>query len=510
METNISIEIEEKTSVESKTSYRQIMKATTLFGGVQVFGILISIIRSKVVAILLGTTGMGVIGLYQSTLGLVQSITGMGLSTSAVRDISEANGTSDTKRIASAVKTLRHWVWATGLFGSITILSLAPFLSKWTFGNDDYTWAFIWLSVILFINAIDSGQTVLLQGMRRLKHLAMASLYGSVLGLFTSLPLYYFFGLQGIIPALIITALSTLGLDFYFAKKIPIEPIPQSLKHSYHAGMGMAKLGFVMMLSGFMLTLSSYIIYIFISNQGGVSEVGLYRAGWTITTQYTGLIFTAMGTDYFPRLAAINTDNAKLRTAVNQQAEIAILILGPMLIALIGFIPLIVQLLYTSEFMPITGMIKWTMLGMLFKAASWAMAFTIVAKGDNRLFIITETIGNILMIILNVVFYILFGLNGIGISFAVNYLVYFLLVYLLVRNKYEISYHPIFWRILLIQNLFVLTAFTLSLIPSSILTYILAGLLMIAAGIYSLKELNRRLDLRKYINKGNDYANRSN
>ena len=52
-----------------QSSYRQIMKATSLFGGVQIFQIIISVIRSKFVAILLGPSGMGIVGLLASTTG---------------------------------------------------------------------------------------------------------------------------------------------------------------------------------------------------------------------------------------------------------------------------------------------------------------------------------------------------------------------------------------------------------------------------------------------------------
>jgi len=486
---------------EQQTSYRQIMKATSLFGGVQVFGILISIIRSKVVAVLLGTAGMGVMGLFQTTITLIQSVTGLGLSSSAVRDISEANGTGEAHRVAKVVKILRRWVWATGMLGAITTLSLASLLSKWTFGNEAYTWAFVWLSVILLLNAISNGQNVLLQGMRRLKDMAKSTLYGSLLGLFTSLPLYYFFGLKGIVPSLIVTATSALGLSYYFARQIKVEKVEQTYTESYKAGLGMAKLGFVMMLSGFMVTLVSYIVNLFISHKGGVAEVGLYRAGWTITNQYTGLIFTAMGTDYFPRLAAINTDNNKLRKAINQQAEIAVLLLGPMMVALIGFVPFLVHLLYTAQFMPIAGMIKWNMLGMLFKAAAWSMGFSIIAKGDNKLLIYTEIIGNTIVLLFNLVGYTLWGLNGIGISFAASYLVYFILIFVLVKRKYNIFYHADFWKLFTLLFLFVLAAFIISLLHSAILVYTMVTGLFIVAGIYSLKEMNKRVELKTLLNR---------
>ena len=316
--------------MNEQKSYKQIVKATSLLGGVQVVNIIVGIIRSKFVAVLLGTTGMGILGLFTTTLSLIQITTGLGLSSSAVRDIAEANGSGDSHRIAKTITMFRRWVWVTGFSGTIITISLAPMLSKWTFGTQEYTWSFIWLSVICLLSAISSGQTALLQGMRRLKQMAKSTLFGSILGLFTSVPLYYLYGLKGIVPTLIITALFSLLFSWYFTRHIPIQPIKQTWNDTYYSGLTMAKLGLVLMLNGFMVTFVSYVVTLFINNKGGTSDVGLYRAGWTIATQYTGLVFTAMATDYYPRLAAFNKDNglykpvivADCRSSFNRQRSV--------------------------------------------------------------------------------------------------------------------------------------------------------------------------------------------
>ncbi len=79
-------------------SYRQIMKATSIFGGVQVFNILISIIRSKVMAVLLGPAGIGILGLFNSTIVLLSSLTNFGLGISAVKDIAAARETKNERQ----------------------------------------------------------------------------------------------------------------------------------------------------------------------------------------------------------------------------------------------------------------------------------------------------------------------------------------------------------------------------------------------------------------------------
>lgn len=98
-----------------QSSYRQIMKATSIFGGVQVFNILIQLIRSKVIAVLLGPAGMGVIGLLNSTISLITSVSNFGLGTSAVRNISEADASGNTEKVRETLSVFRTLVWATSI-----------------------------------------------------------------------------------------------------------------------------------------------------------------------------------------------------------------------------------------------------------------------------------------------------------------------------------------------------------------------------------------------------------
>ena len=144
----------EAMDTENRNSYKQSLKATSLFGGVQIFNILIQIIRSKFAAVLLGPEGMGVMGLLNSTITMISSFTNCGLGTSAVRNIAEANGANDTKRIALIISVFRRLVWITGLTGALICLVSASLLSQVTFGNTDY-FCFYNTFILGFIDAIN-------------------------------------------------------------------------------------------------------------------------------------------------------------------------------------------------------------------------------------------------------------------------------------------------------------------------------------------------------------------
>jgi len=471
------------------------MKATSLFGGVQVFNIIIAIIRSKFVAVLLGPAGMGIMGLLSSTIGIISSLTNFGLGTSAVKDIAAAFGTNDEKRIGIVVTAFRQMVWITGILGLITTAILSQWLSQLTFGNKDYTLAFIWLSVSLLFNQISSGQLVLLQGMRKLQYLAKANLSGSFIGLFITIPMYYLWGVDGIVPGIIGTSLVSLLLSWYFSGKVKVEKTDLSRSQTISEGKNMLRMGFMISLSGLLTVGASYIVRIFISRNGGVEQVGLYTAGFAIITTYVGLIFNAMGTDYYPRLSAVAHDNSLCKRIINQQAEIALLILAPILIAFLIFIKWVVIILYSKQFIDVNDMIYWAALGMFFKAASWSISFVFLAKGVGKIYFWSELAANIYMLIFNLLGYKYWGLTGLGISFLASYFIVLIQVFYISKIKFAFNFDISFIKIFTIQFSLALAGFLTTKYIDQPYNYIW-GLALIAISVWqSVKELDKRLGL---------------
>jgi len=470
-----------------------------LFGGVQVFQILIGIVRMKFVAVLLGTAGVGIIGLLNAPVQLIISITGLGIAVSAVRDISNAKGSDDETRFSRVVMTLRRWSWFTGLLGAVVTITMAPLLSTWSFGDKEYTWAFVWLSVTLLLKAISKAQTSILQGTRRLRDMARATVIGSAVGLVTSVPLYYFFGVKGIVPAMIITSVTALLLSWYYARKVEVSEIRMTASETFRSGLGIAKLGIYMTIAGFIATFSTYVLNAFISNRGSIDQVGLFNAGWGVVGQYTNLIFAAMATDYFPRLSAMQDDNRKMNELVKQQTETALLIMSPLLALLIISMPLVVRVLYTPAFLPMVMFASLTVLGTPFKAMSWAMGYVNLAKGSGRLFVILEVISGMLMLGLNLLFYHLYKLNGLGISYIISYLFGVLLVYVVLKSKYNITYGFRDIKRYIITYLLVAMSFSTVFIQDQFLRYGAGIVALIVITLYSLKVLNELMDIKSFI-----------
>jgi O-antigen/teichoic acid export membrane protein len=480
---------------EKQASYRQIFKATSLFGGVQIFNIIISIIRSKFVAVLLGPIGMGIAGLLTSTTGFIAALTNFGLGTSAIKNVAAAASTGDEVRVSIIVTVLRRLVWVTGLLGMFLTAFLSPWLSELAFGNRDYALAFIWISFTLLFQQLSSGQMVIMQGLRKLKHLAKANMAGAVIGLMISVPVYYFWKLDGIVPVIILSSLISMMLSWYFAGKVRIKSVEITGRETISEGKDMLKMGLILSLSGLVTLGMSYILRIYIRNTGGIEQVGLYNAGFAIITTYVGMVFSAMSTDYYPRLSAVAHDNQKAEALVNQQAEVAILILAPILAIFLIFINWIVIIFYSQKFLDVNEMIHWAALGMYFKAASWSVGFIFLAKGASKIFFWNELFGDIYLLLFNIAGYKFAGLEGLGISFLAAYIIYFIQVFIVAKIKYYLSFSYLFYKISGIQLLIGLMCFGIMKTVESPWSYVF-GVILISLSIWhSAKELDKRLGL---------------
>ncbi|MGV3696162.1 O-antigen translocase [Flavobacterium sp.] len=480
---------------DSKSSYRQIVKATSIFGGVQVFSIIVSLVRSKAIAILIGPAGIGLIGLFNSVLNLMGSFTNAGLETSGVKSIAAADG----KELAREISILNRLLWLTGLLGSISVILFSPLLSQLTFGNTDQTLGFILISVTLLFKQLTSGSLVVLQGLSRISHLAKANFYGNLLGLLISLPLYYYLKIDGIVPSLVLSSIAAMAVAAFFREKVKMETVSLTNREVLKEGKHLMILGFSLSIIGLLTSLSSYLLQVFINHIKGVSEVGFYSAGFTILNTYVGVIFTAMATDYYPRLAKICHDGLQIKRLVKEQSVIAILLLTPIVVLFLVFAPTVIRLLYSKEFLPIVPLVCWGILGMLIKAVSWSMGYILIAKGDSRVFVKTSIGFNSLFLVINILGYYFYGLEGLGVTFLINYLIHFFVLKMIVAKKYDFSFDAEFYRLFFYCLAICTAAFLSTYISLKLAKYAIMFGLILISGLFSLSELNKRINLKDFI-----------
>lgn len=483
----------------SKNPYQQILKATSIFGGVQLINIIISIIRSKVIALFIGPLGMGISGLLNSTLNIINELVKMGLDTAAVKEIAYSDANEQNHKLSTIIIVLKRIAWLIGILGFLLMLSFSNLFSRLAFGNTDYTFAFAWISIALLLKQLTMAQLTVLQGLRKLKLLANANIYGSILGLVITVPIYYFFRIEGIVPAIILTGTVNLSFSTYFSKQVKFQSIKVSNKEIIIEGKQMLKLGIPLCFMGVLTILSAYLVQIFISNYANVNEVGFYTAGFIIINSYVGMIFNAMQTDYFPRLSSKSDQLDKIREIVNQQAFIGVLLITPVIVIFLTVAPIVITILYSKEFLSITGMVSWGIMGTLFKAVSWSLGYVILAKGDSKLFLKTTIIFNLLFLVLLVSGYILGALTGVGIAFLIYYFIHFLGLRFITHLKYDLYFDSLFNRVFVFCIIICGLTFLMSLINNLYLKYSLMGIMDIVSITFVLFQLNKKINIKKTI-----------
>ncbi len=485
---------------EDRNSYKNITKAIGLFGGVQVFNILAGIIKNKIVAVLLGPVGMGISGILISTTSMISSATGLGLHTSAVRDVAKAYSSKDEKEVGTTITVLRRLIKVTGLIGMLISILLSPLLSLWSFGNYDYTWAFVFVSVIVLFDQLKSGQTVVLQGTFHYRYMANASVIGSLVGLIIAIPLYYIWKMDAIVPVIVLTSLSSLIVSSLFARKVHFQRIELTNKHVWNIGKVMIVLGTSIAIAGFANTGHTYLVRAVISNIGSIADVGLYTAGIGIATQYINVILQSMGSDYSPRIAALQDDQEGFIEAVNRQTRLMIIIVLPFIIPFIVFIRELTILLFSSQFLAITSMIEWIMVGMFFRTTSWCLSFTIVAMGKPKQFLINELVTHVYSIAFTILGYILGSFMGMGIAFCVVNLIYTIQLFFVCRRLFHFRYYQETVTTVLFQfTIMMISVLIIMSLEYGTLRYLIGILLVIVAWGLSGIQLNKILPLKSVV-----------
>ena len=287
---------------------------------------------------------MGLNGLLMSGLNLIKTISSLGLSESAVRDISKAHASGDTEHIGKTFTVFRRWIWITAALGIALTVLFSPLLSRFSFGTTEYTISYILLSITFLFGALSGGIYTFLRGTRQIKYLAQANILGAVMGLIAALPVFYFYGIKGIVPAIILTALANYLVSLYFRNRVKFTKVKINWSETFSLGKPMVQLGLSLTFINLLSAAIAFVLNAFISKTGTLSDVGLYNAGNAIVDGYIGMVFTAMSTDYFPRLSALIHDDNKWKRLVNEQAELVVIILSIVLVLLIFTIPILNRL----------------------------------------------------------------------------------------------------------------------------------------------------------------------
>lgn len=477
------------------SSYKNIFKSTFLFSFVQIVNIVARVAVNKVVAVVLGAEGLGVISLYNTAINMLKSGCGLGIKQSAVRDVAEANEEGQIDRITLIIAVTNKVVLFTSLLGLIITIIGSPLLSKYSFGSAEYIIPFIILSIAVALNIYAEGQMALLTGMRRLKDLAKTNIIGSLFGALTSIPFYFLWGKEGIVPSLVIAALCSFVVTKFYVRKININRIKIDLKSSFKKAVPMVQMGSVLMIAGFAGLVFDLLVSSFIRYEGGFETVGYFQAGSTIISGYFGIVLTAMTTDYYPRICGVNKDNVALKIELNKQVAAGIILLYPLAVCFVYLAPFFISFLYSDDFSVSTQYTDFAILGTFLIVASNCMGMIFMAKMATKLYLMLVLAVLLGQLCVYIPLYHFWGLKGLGISYIMNGVISLILYGVVLYKKYRVSLdknNVVLLFVIMITIVITLIARNITIQWFSIL---LGCVLLIGTSIFSFLLLKKKMGI---------------
>jgi O-antigen/teichoic acid export membrane protein len=131
----------------------------------------------------------------------------------------------------------------------------------------------------------------------------------------------------------------------------------------------------------------------------------------------------------------------------------------------------------------------------------WIPGFLLIAKGENKLFLTIEVLGNILLLTFSILFYKYFGLVGLGYALVSYFVISTVFTLVIIYWKFKLSYSIKVW------SLFVLTLLSVTIClvlktqipyPYSLILELTFSFLVV---VFTLYQVNKRVNLLEFAMK---------
>ena len=388
---------------------------------------------NKILAIYVGPAGYAAVGNFQNA---VQMITTLG---------SGAINTGVTKYTAEyhADEALQRKVWQTAgtiaLAGSIiTGLLVAVFhrkLAGWFLSDEQYGSVFIWFGLTLIFFVFNTLLLAILNGKKEIKRYVIVNITGSFFSLIISALMIVQFGLYGALLTLAINQslvfFVTLALCYrttWFKLKYLVGAIDRQ------SAINLGKFTAMAVTSAVTVPVSHIMVRNLLGENLGWDAAGYWEAMWRLSAAYLMFVTTTLGVYYLPRLSELQ-DPEDIKKEIIQGYKIILPVAAASGLVIYLLRDLIINLLFSKEFMPMRELFGWQMVGDTLKIGSWILAYLMLGKAFTKVYILSEIIFGFAFVFLTWIFLDALYLKAPVAAYVVNYIFYWLIAYWVFRKK---------------------------------------------------------------------------
>ena len=478
------------------TSHRQIFRSSAIIGGASVIKMIIGIVKVKVVALLLGPAGIGLMGLYENIMSMAAMLSGCGMASSGVRQVTASADDAETLAI------VRRALWLGSLMlgsaGMAILWLLSEPVARLVFGDSIHASEVAWLGFGLLLTVISGSQTALLQGLRRINDLARVSIFTGLAAAPIGILVLYLLGNDGVLWFVLTAPAVNFFVVRHYAGRLPQSDVSYDLKAIQLQWLAMLKLGIPLMSAGLFMLATQLAVRSILFQKLGLEASGFFQAVWVISVTYVGFALNALAMDFYPRLTKAIADHGRAGKLVNEQAEMALLFIGPALIAIITLAPLVIQLLYSHSFSPAAEILRWQALGDIFKVASVPMVFIFLAKGHGGVAVGFQLLWSAIYLGVLLLGITRFGLVIAGVSFGAAYVIYYIAVVIVANRLIGFKQTMRNWLFSLLLSISAITVIFLSA-QSVVAGYVIGLLATFLVSAYSLHRLDQLINLTGWL-----------
>lgn len=478
------------------TSHRAVFRSSAVIGGSSLINIVIGTAKVKVLALLLGPAGIGLMGFYLNIMNMTATLAGCGTGSSGVRQIATSR---DQAKTLSAVRRAL-WIGSLmlGLTGMVALWLTREPVAVWIFGNVTHASSVGWLGLGVLLTQIAGSQTALLQGLRRIGDLAKVSVLSAIVAAVTGIVAVHFLGEDGVLWFVLSAPAVNFVVAGYYTAQLPAPQKEYEFAEIRQQWLALLKLGLPLMAAGLLTLITQLVVRSMVLGELGLDASGYFHAAWTISMTYVTFVLNAMAMEYFPRLTAAINDPNQARRLVNEQTEMALLLAGPLLIAMMTLAPWVIHLLYSDSFGAASEVLRWQVLGDILKIATVPIVFIFLALGNGSIAVTVQCVW--CTVYLGVVALGIgeYGLLITGVGFAAAYLIYFMVVALFANQL--IGHKPSKRNSLLLCVLLLLGVILVFIAPQTGYPALSIGAAATTfVSLYSLYRLDHLMDLRGWL-----------
>ena len=166
----------------------------------------------------------------------------------------------------------------------------------------------------------------------------------------------------------------------------------------------------------------------------GIQEAGYWEAITRISSYYLLFISSILTLYFLPKLAVANTNQDTKKVFWSYYKTIfPFVFIGLLIVYYSRF--LIVKILFTPAFLPVTTLFFWQLVGDLLKMASWILGYQFFAKKLTTAFIITELFSLSITYFSSIFLIKTIGIQGVVMAHALTYFVYLLVLSIYFRKS---------------------------------------------------------------------------